>query len=137
MALHTLLDIEIGAPDPVALDDFYQEIGFVGSPGSWGGEGMPEQIKVSEAPYRQLKTLRVACTDESDLAGIGVNLDALGVEYQITNGQLLLVDPINKWQLIVRAYLGAATCGSFSACDELSWRAQSGRSARRGDHREE
>ena len=29
MALHTLLDIEIGAPDPVALDDFYQEIGSI------------------------------------------------------------------------------------------------------------
>ena len=101
MTLHTLLDIEIGAPEPTTLDEFYQEIGFVGSPGSWGGEGMQEQIKISEAPYRQLKTLRVACTNESDLAGIGVNLDALGVEYQIINGQLLLVDPINKWQLIV------------------------------------
>ena len=49
MALHTLLDIEIGAPDPVALDDFYQEIGFVGSPGSWGGEGMPEAASGEEA----------------------------------------------------------------------------------------
>ena len=44
MALHRLAGIEIGVPEPDVLDGFYQEIGFTGSPGAWGGEDTPEQL---------------------------------------------------------------------------------------------
>jgi hypothetical protein len=59
MALHRLLEVEIGVRDPALLDDFYQEIGFTGGSGSWGGADQPGQIQIVEAPYRQLRTIRV------------------------------------------------------------------------------
>ena len=41
MALHRMLDIEIGVADPATLDAFYQEIGFVGGDGLWGAADQP------------------------------------------------------------------------------------------------
>ena len=41
MALHRLLGIEIGVPEPDVLDAFYREIGFVGEARRWGPEGSP------------------------------------------------------------------------------------------------
>ena len=38
MALHRLLEVEIGVPDPTVLDDFYNEIGLTGSQGAWAFE---------------------------------------------------------------------------------------------------
>ena len=68
MALHRLLGMEIGVPKPAALDDFYQAIGLTGGAGAWGGAEHPDQIRVVEAPYRQLIRMRVACEGEEDLA---------------------------------------------------------------------
>ena len=36
MALHRLLGMEVGVPEPGVLDAFYDEIGFVGREGAWG-----------------------------------------------------------------------------------------------------
>ena len=36
VALHRLLDMEIGVPDPALLDHFYREIGLTGGDGRWG-----------------------------------------------------------------------------------------------------
>ena len=46
MALHRLLGMEIGVPDPAMLDAFYQEIGFTGGSRSWGPTDQPGQIKI-------------------------------------------------------------------------------------------
>ena len=64
--MHRLLGIEIGVPDPSALDAFYQEIGFTGADRSWGPADQPGQIKIGEAAYRQLRQMRVACESEDD-----------------------------------------------------------------------
>jgi hypothetical protein len=101
MALHRLMDVEIGVPDPSVLDDFYQEIGFTGGDGSWGGEGRSAQIRIVEAAYRQLRTLRVGCESEADLAATAKRLDGLGVKYQNGGGRLKVVDPHNDWEFIV------------------------------------
>lgn len=101
MALHRLLEMEIGVPDPATLDAFYQEIGFTGGSGSWGGADLPGQIKIVEAPYRQLRSIRVGCEDESDLADTAKRLDELGVGYQNVGGRLKLRDPHNEWDIIV------------------------------------
>jgi hypothetical protein len=101
MALHRLLDIEIGVPRPSELDDFYQEIGFTGGDGSWGGADQPGQIQISEAGYRQLRTLRVGCEGEEDLAATAKRLDDLGVKYQSGGGSLKVSDPNNHWDYIV------------------------------------
>lgn len=101
MALHRLIDMEIGVPDPALLDDFYREIGLTGGDGSWGGAEHPDQIRVVEAPYRQLRSMRVGCEDEQDLAVAAQALDELGVKHQVGSGRLQLTDPINRWQVCV------------------------------------
>jgi len=101
VALHRLMDIEIGVPDPSSLDDFYQEIGFTGGSGSWGAADQPGQIRIVEAPYRQLRTVRVACEAEAELDATARRLDDLGVKYQTGGGRLSVQDPHNPWQFIV------------------------------------
>ena len=101
MALHRLIDMEIGVPDPALLDDFYREIGLSGGDGQWGGAEHPDQIRVVEAPYRQLRSMRVACESEEDLNRAGKGLDDLGIKYEIGDGKLRLTDPINRWSVTV------------------------------------
>ena len=101
MALHRLLGMEVGVPKPAALDDFYQEIGLTGGAGAWGGAEHPDQIRVVEAPYRQLISMRVACEGEEDLATAAKGLDELGAKYQIGDGRLRFTDPINRWDVVV------------------------------------
>jgi len=101
MALHRLLDMEIGVPEPAALDDFFREIGLSGENGRWGGEEQPDQIRVVEAPFRQLVSMRVACESEEDLAIAAKALDELGAKADIGNGKLRLTDPINRWKMVV------------------------------------
>ncbi len=101
MALHRLLEMEIGVPDPTVLDNFYAEIGFTGEPGSWGGEGIDHQIKVAEAPYRQLRSLRVACQGEEDLQGAASRLMDLGVKSKLEDGKLITIDPTNEWRVVI------------------------------------
>ena len=101
MALHRLLGIEIGVPDPASLDAFYQEIGFTGGNRTWGPADQPGQIKISEAPFRQLCELRLACEGEDDLASIAKSLDGLGIASQRRDGKLRVSDPINKWDILI------------------------------------
>ncbi len=101
MALHRLLGMDVGVPDPQTLDDFYREIGFVGGDRSWGPEGSPDQIGIKEAPYRQLLEMRVACHSEEDIAAIEGRLDDLGVAHQQKDGRLIVTDPVNKWTVTV------------------------------------
>jgi hypothetical protein len=101
MSLHQLSGIEIGVPNPEVLDDFYQEIGLSGKGGRWGTPDRPDQIRVTEAPYRQLRSMRVSCESEADLAAAGRRLEDLGVEYEIGGGQLRATDPINRHEVIL------------------------------------
>jgi catechol 2,3-dioxygenase-like lactoylglutathione lyase family enzyme len=101
MALHQLLGIEIGVPDPDALDAFYQEIGFTGGSRSWGPAHRPDQIRIAEAPYRQLRQMRVACEGEADLVEIAKSLDGLGIASRRSDGQLRVSDPVNEWEIVI------------------------------------
>ena len=101
MALHRLAQMTVGVPDPSVLDAFYQEIGFTGGDGSWGGADRPGQIQIGEAPYRQLRALHIACEDEADLAAAAERLDQLGVPHQRVNGSLKVKDPVNEWEYII------------------------------------
>lgn len=101
MALHRLQELSIGAPDPDSLDSFYREIGLIGGNRSWGSSDRPDQIKLAEAPYRQLRSLRMLCEDEADIAAATARLDDLGVSYDVSDGKLTVADPVNKWTYIV------------------------------------
>ncbi|MFP8879032.1 MAG: hypothetical protein VCE43_05960, partial [Myxococcota bacterium] len=101
MALHRLLGIEIGVPDPASLDAFYQEIGFTGGERSWGPADQPDQIKIGEATYRQLRQLRVGCESEQDISMIAKNLDGIGIDSTQREGKLRVLDPVNKWEIVI------------------------------------
>jgi hypothetical protein len=101
MALHRLLGMEVGVPDPQTLDGFYAEIGLEGGGGHWGSRDAPGQIGIVEAPYRQLRAMRVGCEDEADLAAIAGRLDALGIKYETGEGRLRVTDPANGWDVVV------------------------------------
>jgi hypothetical protein len=98
MALHRLMEMAVGVPEPWALHAFYEEIGFTGGEAGWGSKTYPGQIRISEAGYRQLKSIKMACEDESDITTAMTKLDQLGVAYKYANGQLDVTDPVNKWQ---------------------------------------
>lgn len=101
MALHRLLGIEIGTPDPSGLDAFYREIGLEGAEGSWGTSALPGQIKIAEAPYRRLHEVRVGCEDEADLDETARRLEQLGVKHRLSGGRLRVRDPLNLWDIVV------------------------------------
>jgi len=102
MALHRMSKIEIGVPDPSGLDAFYQEIGFTGGDGTWGGSDFPGQIEIVEGPFRQLRTVHLACEDEADLDATGKRLDQLGIKYKRGGGRLAVTDPHNEWDFVIR-----------------------------------
>ncbi|MCH2171976.1 VOC family protein [Myxococcota bacterium] len=101
MGLHRLLGIEIGVPDPVRLDGFYREIGLAGSDGKWGSESCPNQFVIAEAPYRQLREIRVACESEEDLASTVQRLEGIGIGSETRDGKLHVPDPVNKWNIVI------------------------------------
>ncbi len=101
MALHRLLGMEVGVPEPAVLDAFYGEIGFEGGDGAWGSSDLPGQIRISEAPFRQLREMRVGCEGEADLTETAKRLDDIGVKYQAGDGRLRLTDPVNLWDVVV------------------------------------
>ena len=101
MPLHRLLGIDLGVPRPQTLHDFYAHIGFVETGDGWGQKDAVDQIRIAEAPFRQLTNVRLACHDEADLAAIGGRLDGLGIAHETRDGTLHLVDPINKWRVAV------------------------------------
>lgn len=63
MALHRLEEVSIGAADPEHLGGFYRDIGMIGGERIWGTADRPGQIRLAEAPYRQLLSLRILCED--------------------------------------------------------------------------
>ena len=101
MALHRLLGIDIGVPNPQTLDDFYQHIGFVGGDHSWGPKEAPDQIRVKEAPYRQLLEMRIACHSEEDLSEIAGRLDGIGIKHETSDAKLIARDPVNKFSVTI------------------------------------
>lgn len=101
MALHQFLGMEIGVPNPEDLDAFFAEIGLVGGGGRWGTADMPGQIEITEAPYRQLRAMRVGCDSESDLAALVERLEGFGVASEHQDGRVSCMDPTGTWKVIV------------------------------------
>ena len=101
MALHRLLGIDLGVPAPQILDDFYQDIGFVGGDHCWGPKEAPDQIRVQEAPYRQLLEIRLACHSEQDMSEIGGRLERIGIKHSMRDGKLIVPDSVNKFTVTI------------------------------------
>jgi hypothetical protein len=93
--------MEIGVPAPDALAACYRDLGLVGDGARWGTGDVPDQIRIVEAPYRQLVSMRIGCEDESDLAALTRRLEDLGVEARASAGRVVCSDPSASWQVSV------------------------------------
>jgi hypothetical protein len=101
MALHRFLGMEIGVPAPAELAAGYAEMGLVGGDDRWGTADCPDQIRIVETPYRQLRSMRLGCEDERDLAALGRRLDALGIAAEKRSDRVTCLDPSGHWQVVV------------------------------------
>jgi hypothetical protein len=101
MALHSFLGMEIGVPAPDALAAAYGQIGLEGGDDRWGTADCPEQVRIVEAPYRQLRAMRIGCEDERDLAELTRRLEALGVACESGGGHVSCLDPSGHWRIVV------------------------------------
>lgn len=101
MALHRFMSIEMGVPDPDALAGFCSDIGLIGEESSWGTADVPDQVRITEAPYRQLRTMGLGCESEEDLVGLQARLTALGVDSERRGDLVSCVDPTGDWTVTV------------------------------------
>jgi hypothetical protein len=101
MALHRFLGMEVGAPAPEALAATYAEIGLVGEGARWGTADLPDQIRIVETPYRQLRAMRLGCESERDLAALEGRLAGLGIEARRSDGRVACTDPSGSWEISV------------------------------------
>jgi hypothetical protein len=102
MALHSFLGIEIGVPAPEELAAAYRQIGLTGEDDCWGTADCPGQISLVEAPYRQLRSMRIGCDDERDLAALRQRLEALGIATgPQRGGRVSCLDPSGHWEVVV------------------------------------
>jgi len=101
MALHSFLGMQIGAPAPHELADFYAEIGLEGADARWGTADCPDQIEIVEHPYRQLLTMRVGCDGEADLAALARRLESLGIAAERGPDHVACLDPSGTWRVRV------------------------------------
>jgi hypothetical protein len=116
MALHRFMGMEIGVPAPEQLEACYAEIGLLGGEGVWGTADLPDQIRISEAPYRQLRSMRIGCEDERDLEALKQRLDSMGIAAKAESGRVSCLDPSGHWEVIVEL----APPASLSAQPHLS-----------------
>ena len=93
MALNRFMGMEIGVPEPEALAACYGELGLVGEGASWGTADRPDQIRIVEARYRQLVSMRLGCESQGDLVALRKRLEGLGVEVRSADGRVACTDP--------------------------------------------
>jgi Glyoxalase/Bleomycin resistance protein/Dioxygenase superfamily len=101
VTLHSFLGMEIGVPAPDTLAAGYSQIGLLGHEDRWGTQDCPDQIRIVEAPYRQLRSMRIGCHDERDLAELRHRLEALGIEAEAGPDRVTCPDPSGHWRVVV------------------------------------
>lgn len=101
MALHRLLGMTIGVPEPDVLAATYAHIGLVGEGATWGTDTVGEQIAIAERPYRQLLQLRVGCETDADLGELRGRLEGLGIAFTGDDTSVTCTDPSDTWEVVV------------------------------------
>lgn len=118
MSLHRLLSLGVGVPRPAELAGFYREAklacddaGTVTCPD--GGQ----QIHISEAPYRQLRTVHVGASRESDLAAVAEQMASLGLATRASADGLTVTDPSTQVAFTVTVCEPLAQTGTDPVAD--------------------
>jgi catechol 2,3-dioxygenase-like lactoylglutathione lyase family enzyme len=97
MALHRLLSMRVGVPDPTALGAFYDEMQLTraGTEGFTGSDGGPV-VRVEEYPFRRLLEVTAGADDEAHLAAAAVRLADAGLSPTRVDGALAVIDPASQ-----------------------------------------
>ncbi|MBI4935462.1 MAG: VOC family protein [Actinobacteria bacterium] len=97
MALHRLLSMRVGVPDPHALGAFYDEMGLSrGASDDFTGSDGGAVVHVEEYPFRRLLEVTAGADDESHLAAAAGRLTDAGLAPTIADGVLRVVDPASQ-----------------------------------------
>ena len=97
MALHRLVSMRVGVPDPAALGAFYDEMQLTRATadGFTGSEGGPV-VQLEQYPFRRLLEVTAGADDESHVAAAASRLTEAGLHPVVTDGVLSVVDPASQ-----------------------------------------
>jgi hypothetical protein len=103
MGLHRLLGFTTAVPDPEGLAAFYGELGLggdamTGFTGSDGGSG----VLLDEGDFRRLVRVELGCDGPEDLDAVARRLTDGGAAPVVGEGELRVVDPASRVELVVR-----------------------------------
>ena len=103
MGLHRLLGFTAAVPDPEGLVAFYGELGLAEDPvtGFTGSDG-GSSVLVDEGDFRRLVRVEFGCRGPEDLDAAARRLTEGGTVPKLTDGELRVVDPASRVELVVR-----------------------------------
>ncbi len=103
MGLHRLLGFTAAVPDPEGLAAFYGELGLAGDAvtGFTGSDG-GSSVLVHEGDFRRLVRVEFGCRGPEDLDAVARRLTEGGATPVLTDGELRVVDPASRVELVVR-----------------------------------
>ncbi len=95
--------MRVGVPAPSALAGFYGELGLVSGDGStFAGTEGGTQVAVDEYPFRRLLEVEIGASDERDLFLVAGRLTGLGLEANLDDGSVSVIDPTTQITFRVR-----------------------------------
>ena len=103
MGLHRLLGFTTAVPDPEGLAAFYGELGLAGDAvtGFTGSDG-GSRVLVDEGDFRRLVRVEFGCRGPEDLDAMARRLTDGGAVPELTDGELRIVDPASRVELVLR-----------------------------------
>ncbi len=115
MGLHRLLGFTTAVPNPEGLAAFYGELGLAGDTmtGFAGSDG-GSSVLVDEGDFRRLVRVEFGCHGPEDLDAAARRLSDGGAAPVLTDGELRVVDPASRVELIVRVAAPAPAPASTS-----------------------
>ncbi len=80
MSLHNLNSLTVGVPDVKAVRGYYKDFGLTGEDDGWlsttdGGR----QLRLVQAPHRQLLQMEIGVDDPDDIGRIAGQLRRIGI----------------------------------------------------------
>jgi len=95
MSLHRLRSITIGVPSPDPVRAFYRDFGLdETSAGRFATADGGEQLRLTEAPRRNLLAFEVGVDDADDLGRVAAALSKLGVAVERDASSIRAVEPV-------------------------------------------
>jgi catechol 2,3-dioxygenase-like lactoylglutathione lyase family enzyme len=102
MGLHRLLGFTAAVPDPGAVAGFYGELGLSGDGAGFSGSDGGATILLDEAGFRRLVRVEFGAEGPEDVVRIAERLAANGADPKVGEGEVQVVDPGSRVELVVR-----------------------------------